>query len=185
MALAHALLSLLLQTPRSGYDLAKQFDASAEGSVGFFWNASHQQIYRELTRLEERGWLRAEVIHQDNRPDKRLYHVTDTGMAAFQDWVAQPLEVSPMKDDLLVKLFGGYAVPLDTILKEMAHHRHQHEQRLTIYHNIEHQIFQSPAELASPYRFAYSTLRCGISYEQMWLTWCDETIAYLKQSPQP
>ncbi|MCS6814837.1 MAG: PadR family transcriptional regulator, partial [Cyanobacteria bacterium] len=61
MALSHALLSLLLHQPSSGYDLAKQFDCSVEGSVGFFWGASHQQIYRELTRLEEQGWLRSET----------------------------------------------------------------------------------------------------------------------------
>ena len=31
----------------SGYELAKTFDSS----IGFFWKADHQQIYRELSKL--------------------------------------------------------------------------------------------------------------------------------------
>ena len=75
MALSHALLAALHNAPCSGYDLAKKFD----GSVGFVWNASHQQIYRELTKLEEQSYVIAEVIQQDNRPDKKVYKVTSTG----------------------------------------------------------------------------------------------------------
>jgi DNA-binding PadR family transcriptional regulator len=181
MALSHALLSLLLHRPCSGYDLAKRFDSSVEGSVGFFWDASHQQIYRELTRLEEQGWLRSETIHQESRPNKRIYYVTDAGKAAFQAWVAQPMDMSPMKDDLLVKLFGGYAVPRDVILAELAHHHRQHQQRLAIYQNIEQQFFQSPAALSSAMTFSYLTLRFGISHEQMWLDWYQETLTFLTQ----
>ncbi len=57
MSLTYAILSALISDPSSGYDLAKRFNASIEGSVGFFWNASFQQIYRELNRLEEKEWL--------------------------------------------------------------------------------------------------------------------------------
>ncbi len=179
MALSHALLSLLLYKPCSGYDLAKRFDSSVEGSVGFFWDASHQQIYRELTRLEEQGWLRSETIHQESRPNKRIYYVTDEGKSAFQAWVAQPIAMSPIKDELLVKVFGGHAVPRATILAELNHHYHQHQQRLAIYRNIEQQFFQNPDALPTDRMFIYLTLRFGISYEQMWLTWYDETTTHL------
>ena len=57
MALAEAILVCLTERPMSGYDLAKNFDAS----IGFFWRASHQQIYRELGRLREKGY----VVSQD------------------------------------------------------------------------------------------------------------------------
>jgi DNA-binding PadR family transcriptional regulator len=64
MSLAHAILVSLVDCPSSGYDLAKKFD----GSVGFFWQATHQQIYRELHRLQDKGWIDAEVIAQESRP---------------------------------------------------------------------------------------------------------------------
>jgi len=47
MALGEAILVCLTERPMSGYDLAKNFDAS----IGFFWKSSHQQIYRELGKL--------------------------------------------------------------------------------------------------------------------------------------
>ena len=56
MSLAHALLTSLLEQPSSGYDLARRFDKS----IGHFWQATHQQIYRELGRMEDAGWIRSE-----------------------------------------------------------------------------------------------------------------------------
>jgi hypothetical protein len=58
MSLSHAILATLSNGCYSGYDLSKQF----AGSVGFFWHATQQQIYRELTKLEAQGYLSAEVV---------------------------------------------------------------------------------------------------------------------------
>lgn len=48
MALDHAILVSLLERPGSGYELARRF----ERSIGYFWTATHQQIYRVLKRME-------------------------------------------------------------------------------------------------------------------------------------
>jgi DNA-binding PadR family transcriptional regulator len=53
MSLAHALMTSLLEKSSSGYDLARRFDKS----IGYFWHATHQQIYRELARMEQAGWI--------------------------------------------------------------------------------------------------------------------------------
>mgnify|MGYP006161823219 CR=1 FL=1 len=53
MALEHALLVALREQPASGLDLARRF----EKSIGFFWHATHQQIYRVLGRMERDGWI--------------------------------------------------------------------------------------------------------------------------------
>ena len=51
MSLPHALLTALVEHPCSGSELAERFDKS----IGYFWHATHQQIYRELARLEQVG----------------------------------------------------------------------------------------------------------------------------------
>ena len=56
MSLAHAILTALLERPSSGLELARRFDKS----IGHFWQATHQQIYRELGRLERDGEIRAD-----------------------------------------------------------------------------------------------------------------------------
>ncbi len=180
MAIAHAILVSLIENPASGYDLGKQFDSS----VGFFWKATHQQIYRELTKLEEQGWISAEVIAQENRPDKKLYSVTELGKQQLIEWMAQVSEPTPIKDDLLVKIFAGYLAPVETLLEELEHHRQLHAQKLKTYQDIEHQYFQNPQTLSLQAKFRYLTLRKGIGYERDWIAWCDEAIALLKQDQE-
>ena len=177
MAIAHAILVSLVESPASGYDLAKQFEAS----VGFFWKATHQQIYRELTKLEEQGWISAEVISQENRPDKKLFSVTELGKQHLVEWMAQKSEPAALKDDLLVKLFAGYIVPEPIILKELEHHRNLHQEKLKVYQDIEQQYFQNPQSLSQQTKFRYLTLRKGIGYEADWIAWCDEALQLLKQ----
>lgn len=179
MALAQAILSVLITHPCSGYDLAKRFDQSVEGSVGFFWGASYQQIYRELSRLESKGWLQAETVRQENRPDKRIYSVTEPGKQHLREWIAELEETTPLKDDLLVKLFAGYLVPRQTILSKLEVHRRQHQQRLAIYQEIEQKHFQDPPKLSEEMKFNYVTLQRGIHYERGWLSWCDQMIPFL------
>ena len=177
MAIAHAILVSLIERPSSGYDLGKRF----ESSVGFFWKATHQQIYRELTKLEEQGWISAEVIAQESRPDKKLYSVTPLGQQQLIEWMVQPGEPTPIKDDLLVKIFAGYLAPRETMLEELERHRQLHQERLKTYQDIEQRYFQHLQSLSQPDKFRYLTLRKGIGYEMDWIAWCDEAIQLLKQ----
>jgi DNA-binding PadR family transcriptional regulator len=175
MALAHAVLAILVREPSSGYDLAKQF----EGSVGFFWKATFQQIYRELARLEAQGLLSVETIQQSHYPAKKCYTVTESGQEYLRQWIEAPVEVSPLKDDLLVKLYSGYLVPLPTVLAELQRHRSAHQERLAVYQELEKKYFEQPESLDEPARFVYITLRSGVHAELAQVAWCDETIAFL------
>lgn len=175
MALAHAILASLIDTPLSGYDLAQQFD----GSVGYFWAASHQQIYRELSRLEQQGWIAGETVLQIGKPDKKLYHVTETGKQQLKSWIAKPSEPSPIKDDLLVKVFAGYVAP-EAIAIELKRHQKAHQEKLAVYKAIEQKYFSHPQVLSEIEKFQYLTLLNGMSYETHWLSWIDRAIQLLK-----
>ena len=177
MALAHAILVALLERPSSGYDLAKRFD----GSVGFFWDASHQQIYRELNKLETAGHIQGESIQQETRPNKVVYGATASGEAWLKDWLSQPVSLAPVKDSLLVKLFGGYLIHTEEMLTELRRHQGLHQERLREYEAIATQFFPEPAQLSRPRVYQYLTLRNGIHFEQGWLQWCTEAISTLEQ----
>lgn len=176
MALAHAILAALLDHPCSGYDLRKRF----EGSVGFFWQASFQQIYRELGKLEEQGLVESEAVTQQSRPDKKIFAVTPEGEAFLQAWIQTSCEMAPLRDDLLVKMFAGFVVPRETMLEELKKHRSLHQERLAVYHQIQQNTFADPANLPEKSLFRYLTLRNGIQFEMAWLAWCEEAIAVLK-----
>ena len=175
MSLAFAILAVLGDRACSGYDLAKQFD----GSVGCFWKATHQQIYRELAKLETQGWIHPEAIVQTGRPAKKLYQMTDLGRQQLIDWLTEPCEPSPIKEDLLVKVFAGHLSAPDAIAVELQRHRSLHQQKLEQYYAIEQQYFAHPQSLPLEAQYRYLTLRRGIGYEQEWLRWCDEAIQLL------
>ena len=60
VALGDAILACLTERPMTGYELAKTFDSS----IGFFWKADHQQIYRELSKLRDRGHVQAGAVRR-------------------------------------------------------------------------------------------------------------------------
>ena len=70
MSLAHVLLTSLLEKPSTGIELARRFDRS----MGFFWNATHQQIYRELKQMLEKGWI-STLATDDSDSRKKTYQV--------------------------------------------------------------------------------------------------------------
>ncbi len=176
MSLAYALLVSLIQEPKSGYDLAKQFD----GSVGFFWQATHQQIYRELTKLEQQGWIAAEAIAQEGRPDKKVFSVTSLGLSHLKTWLLQASNITPSKDEFLLKIYAGYLIPEEATIQKIKDHRQLHQQQLEIYQAIERNFFSSPQDCQREYRFAYLTLRRGINFEQSWIDWCNEALELLE-----
>ncbi len=175
MSLSYAILAILADASCSGYDLAKQFD----GSVGYFWSASHQQIYRELGKLEEKGWIEAQLINQESRPNKKLFSPTDLGLQEMANWIQQPSKISPHKEELLVKLFAGHLVDPQILITELQRYQHVHGQQLEEYQQIERDYFSQPEQLPLAAKCQYLTLRQGIVYERGVLEWCADAIALL------
>ncbi|MFF4905191.1 PadR family transcriptional regulator [Streptomyces sp. NPDC001260] len=101
MALRNAVMAALLEGEASGYDLAKGFEAS----VANFWMATPQQLYRELERMESEGLVSARVVHQERRPNKRLFSLTEAGYEVLRDYVlAAPAKPLAIRDELMVKV---------------------------------------------------------------------------------
>ena len=107
MSLSYGLLGLLEFTSNTGYDIAKMFEAS----INNFWHAQSSQIYRELHRLEVKGWLTSENVVQDGKPNKRVYSITDEGREAFHKWmnIPGPLFENPHTPLLMYMMFGASA----------------------------------------------------------------------------
>jgi DNA-binding PadR family transcriptional regulator len=179
MALSQAILAALLEQSCSGYDLAKRFD----GAAGFFWHASHQQIYRELAKLEANGYLTAEYVTQDGRPNKKLYAITPEGQSALQDWIAEPTDMSGLKEDILIKLLAGHLVPKEVLFQELQRHYRLHKANLERYQSQVQSYIQSGQTgrtLSEAQKCHYATLRAGIHYENAQLAWCEEVTQILE-----
>ena len=175
MSLRHAILVVLLEQEGTGYEIAKQFD----GTLGYFWQATHQQIYKELSKLADEGFVTFKEIAQSDKPTKKRYRVTPAGRAALLKWMREPTAANVVKDPLLVKLFAGHLLKPGEMAAEIARERERHRAQLERYLQIEKNYFAQPKSLSKAYQFAYFTLRGGIHYERGWLKWADEVIKEL------
>lgn len=176
MALEHAILVSLSERSGTGYELARRFDRS----IGYFWEATHQQIYRVLKRMDEAEWITCEHVEQDGRPDKKVYRVSAGGRAELARWLAEPTELASFRDELGVKVRGASLGDGAAVLAEVVRHRAQHAQRLAVYQAIEREDFPDPAKLSGRSLHQYLVLRGGIRAEQGFVDWCDEVALALR-----
>lgn len=77
------ILSRLRRGPKHGYEI-KQF---IESALGGMYRMTNSQLYPSLKRFEEMGAVEREVIRQEGKPDKHLYHLTSVGQEIFHDLV--------------------------------------------------------------------------------------------------
>ena len=97
----NALLALLAQASGHGYDLKVRL----EGGFGAAWPAVNiGQVYSTLGRLERDGLVSSEAVAQENRPEKRVYAITETGRDVLRQWLTSPAEVPRLTDDIFMKL---------------------------------------------------------------------------------
>lgn len=181
MALPHAILVSLCEQASSGYELARRFDRS----IGYFWSATHQQIYRTLRAMENDALVRAELVEQRGRPDKKVYSATAAGRAELARWISEPLSGrgSTVADDrtrdLAVKVRAAAYGDVDAIRAQAAALRGERAALLDTYRGFEKQQFPDPAGLTGSDLHQYLVLRGGIRAEEGAIDWISEVLEVL------
>ena len=180
MALSHALLTSLLEKSSSGYDLARRFDKS----IGFFWHATHQQIYRELGRMETAGWIESSSAPDAGKTRKRIYRVLPLGQAELLRWAAEPSAPRDLRDEFMVRLRADAALGSLGLEPELERRIQLHEQKLTLYREIEQRDFAGP-DMSRSARIHHMILKKGILYEVNSIAWAREMLDLLKSTQVP
>jgi DNA-binding PadR family transcriptional regulator len=172
MALEHAILVSLAEKSASGYDLARRFDAS----IGHFWKASHQQIYKVLGRMESDKWVEAHLVEQTGRPDKKVYAITGEGRAELRRWSSTPTPIETYRSEFAVKLRGLRFGDRDAVLSDVRARREAHVAQLAYYQASAAKHYPDPSAVDDDEIGAYLVLRAGIMQEETGMAWCDEIL---------
>jgi DNA-binding PadR family transcriptional regulator len=107
MSVRHAVLGLLAQRPRHGYELRAAFQALVGGEEN--WDVKPAQIYTTLTRLEQGGLVAQDGVEQDAGPEKRIYAITAAGRETLTEWFACEIEPEHQHDEFFLKVMIGLA----------------------------------------------------------------------------
>ena len=175
MSLKHSILAILSSEPKTGYQLSKD----VEGSIRFFWQATHQQVYRDLAHLEQSGFVTHTDVAQEDKPDKKVYSITKAGTKELIRWMNEPSELPATRDSFMIKLFMGHLAGADSLLKDLRNQKQIHEHRQTLFCYIEKKYSRNFESLPVEQQYMYMTLRRGIVLEKAWLAWCEEVEDFL------
>ncbi|MEU7426140.1 MULTISPECIES: PadR family transcriptional regulator [unclassified Streptomyces] len=182
MSLRYAVLAALLEGEASGYELSKSFDVS----LANFWPATPQQLYRELERLALEGLVQGRTVHQERRPDKRMFTLTEAGRAELGAFAAEPpRRPTAVRDELLIKVQAmdgtDPAVTGALIEERMGWARG----KLDRYRRLRARMLDGRTEeeyLRTSDRVGpYLTLLAGIGFEEQNVLWCERALATLRQ----
>lgn len=103
MSLKYAILGLLDDRSRYGYEIKQQF----EQAMGELWPVSYGQLYPTLKRLKQEKLLSVRTEQGKKAIDKHVYSLTSEGRLAFQAWLkdsSKKLQTS-IKDEFSLSLF--------------------------------------------------------------------------------
>lgn len=198
MSLKHGLLGLLTYGDMSGYDLEKLF----KRSIGFFWKAQISQIYRDLHDMEKKGWLTSDRIIQTDKPNKQVFHITESGMSELDRWLTD-YDVSGdfnLRIGILVRVFFSLRRPKEELIFLLERYRQGCQKalnELNLGEDAITNVYKPNLDGASmaksfdpidcdgkpdPDNMLYlnAALSYGRHYYAMQMQWCEETIASLK-----
>lgn len=98
MSLKHALLGLLAKGPASGYELTKEFELS----LANVWSAKHSQIYPELRKMADEGWL---AVGEEGSRGRKEYEITDAGRAELRRWLVEVRPERGGRNETMLRVF--------------------------------------------------------------------------------
>jgi PadR family transcriptional regulator AphA len=170
------LLGLLTIEPMSGYDLG----LTIRGSVGHFWNESYGQIYPNLKKLANDGFVSCKTERQKGKPDRRIYSITEKGRTRLTNWLAVPPQPEIPRNEMLLKVFFGEQIPTQVLMGYVEHMAKARRALLELLERVEREeIDKNQRYPGAPY------WRMAAHYGQMemraHLRWANETLAELEK----
>lgn len=158
---------IALRGPSTSYDLKRAIGRS----VGYFWHFPHAQLYSEPKRLEEAGLL--ELHEEDSGRRRKTYTITETGKAAVQRWLAEPVNQHfEIRDIAEIKLFFSELTGPEDVVRLAKGQVEQHEQRIAEYEQMQQRFGHIP-EVAG--RMITLELGLGLEYAalEFWRGVCE------------
>lgn len=112
--LPYIILGILKQNPGfTGKEITYQF----KNEIGEFWKASHSQVYPELKKMQQDGWITSK---QSSENEKEIYYsITENGESILNNWIEKPITQFPISHDLFSLKMFFINDPNDPRIKEL------------------------------------------------------------------
>jgi len=135
MSLKFALLGLLAERPKYGYEIKREF----EGALGNAWSVSYGQLYPTLRRLSEMGWLTKKTEPGKKAAEKNIYSITEKGRRKLDEWLVKPVRNTyRVKDEFTLRfLFFNKLAPASVLEYLRGYQKKTEEQQESFRRTLE------------------------------------------------
>lgn len=180
LSVRHAILALLAQEPRHGYELHSLFQAIVGGAG--VWPLSHAQVYTTLGRLEDSGLVVKTATRRVGGPDQHVFDITSSGREELDRWYATGIQSTHQRDEVFLKitlaLLDEHADP-EAIIRE---------QRATLYRDL-HELTTRRNEVRNaselPQALLLDKAIMHIEADLRWLEMAESRLLEMRSSPMP
>lgn len=181
--LSYGLLGLLTLRPCSGYDLMQEIQT--------FWPAKHSQIYPLLAMMEQQKLITYEYVSQTDKPDKKVYSVTEKGLEELNRWMERPCAEPVVKDELMLKTFCLWNADREQARGMFAERERLYEAKLDYLRNKLKRLAvlagcdPEQLPLRSRYFGVYLLLRKAVANTESNLDWCRWAMRAIESGDRP
>ena len=181
---ALAILSLLSRGPLSGYDLKQLMN----DRITPFLKVSNNQIYPQMTKLEDAGLIKLYAITQvAHHPEKKTYEITAAGVKQLQTIATEKLGDPVTQDGFQLKMYNAWLLSETDFLEQVSNEKKRHQekarllkQRLT---NLANESVSSSGDRTNRKQHfsSWAMLKYGLTFEEMYINWCDTLTSEYKR----
>ncbi len=167
MSLKYALLGLLAESPKYGYEIKQKF----EGALGNVWSVSYGQLYPTLRRLSELDWVTKKTAPGKKAAEKNIYSITAKGKKKLDEWLLKPLRTNyKVKDEFTLRFLFFDKIPREKVL---AYLRSQQKKTVMQKENFQRTLVSIREEINF---FLQAIIRKGIIHLEAENQWLEEVI---------
>ena len=160
------ILGLLSHEDLTGYDIKKQIDSG----ISFFWKGSFGSIYPALNEMEKSGLVKKKQDKKSSGREKILYHITNDGKKALQEWLREERASNDLKYETLLKIYFGGGEDRSVTLRNIEVFENQVKEELQIL-KIYKENLEKVIEEKDHINY-YLTVTFGIDTCETYLKWC-------------
>lgn len=174
MSLKHTLLGFLSYGPMTGYQLKKLLGPA----IGHFWNAELSQIYPTLKQMESEDLAEMKVEVQADKPNRKVYSITDDGVRELSDWLAQPAAHEQVRDPLMIKVCFGSALSKQQLTAVLRHRADELRQLIEDHEQARATIHEFAEKVSLPREafFWELTVDAGVREQRAAIEWIEEAV---------
>ncbi|MDO7904964.1 PadR family transcriptional regulator [Paenibacillus sp. JX-17] len=169
--LSYGLLGMVAREESSGYDLMLKIQP--------YWQAKHSQIYPLLSRMEEKNLLSSRWIQQSDKPDKKMYGITEHGREILQEWMLSHLSAPVTRDELSLRLFCLWLTEEEGARRMVAERKRHFLERIDYFESLLASRPQHTPTFGSPEFGEFILIQKGLMNARAGLEWCQMVLGMI------